>query len=65
MKLNETKSKCLIFKKKDFPNDLHINYLDTVDKDVYLEHCIKYNLDDFENIKIKLNKLYPSLQSVF
>ena len=58
MKINETKSKCLVFRKnKDVHNELHYNLLDTIDGYVYLGHCPKNSLDDSNDIKIKLKKI--------
>ena len=66
LKINETKSKCLVFRKnKNVSNELHCNLLDTVDEYVYLGHCLKYNLDDSNDIKIKLNKFYSSFHSFY
>ena len=52
-------------KNKYVHNELHYNLLDTVDEYVYLGHCLKYNLDDSNDIKIKLNKFYSSFHTVF
>ena len=40
-----------------------INFLDTVDEYVYLGHCHNYNLDNSEDMKIKLNKFYSSFHT--
>ena len=54
-----THSKCLVFRhrKEDSVRNLLLN---TVDEYVYLGHQLKFNLDDSDDVKCKLNKFYSS-----
>ena len=67
LKINENKSKCLIFRhKKNLPvNILDKILLKPVNEYIYLGHHLKYNLDDSDDIKSKLNKFYASFHSLY
>ena len=67
LKINENKSKCLIFRliKRVPSNILNVLSLEAVDEYLYLGHLLKYDLDDCIDMKLKLNKFYASFNSTF
>ena len=67
LKINENKSKCVVFRnKKNIPDILKNKIeLEIVDQFNYLGHILNYNLDDSNDITAKLNKFYSSFNSIF
>ena len=67
LKINEIKSKCLIFRKSKIVPDCICNkiVLGIVDEYNYLGHILQYNLDDTKDIYLKLNNFYSSFNNTY
>ena len=67
LKINENKSKCIIFRKSKYVSEDIKNkiLLEVVDEFNYLGHLIQYNLDDTSDINLKLNNFYASFNSIY
>ena len=67
LKINENKSKCMVFRRSKLISDEIKNKieLEVVDEFNYLGHILQYNLDDTRDINHKLNNFYASFNSTY